>query len=109
FAQRMLGVARMMNGDLPGAVAPLTRSIELAPEDARSYILLGNVEYRLEQFGDAEGHFLAAISADPMASEPYFNLAKLYTRMKRSAEAKKFYDEALTRGAVPDADLERLL
>ena len=42
-----------------------------------------------------------------MASEPYYNLAFLYARAGRKEDARKYYQDALERGALPDPELER--
>ena len=80
--------------------------MELAPNDAKSQILLATISYRLDLIPKAESHFKAAISAEPTASEPYYNLALIYLREERIGEAKTYYYMALERGAVPDPALE---
>jgi pentatricopeptide repeat protein len=57
----------------------------------------------------AVAHYKSAISADPIPSEPYYNLARLYSQEKRMEESKKYYEKALERGAVPDPALEERL
>ena len=53
--------------------------------------------------------FKAAITADPTASEPYYNLALLSARDKHLDDARNYYQQALERGAVPDPPLEAKL
>ena len=87
----------------------MKRCVELAPDDAKAYLLLGTIAYRLTKMGDAEANFKSAITADPVPSEPYFNLALIYAKSGRLEEAREFYQKALERGALPDQALEMKL
>jgi tetratricopeptide (TPR) repeat protein len=108
YAHRMLGFALLTQGDTAGAEPCVRRSVELAQDDPKSRNLLGTICYRLGQTKDAETHFKAAISADAMFSDPYFNLALLLSRDKdRLTKAREYYQQALERGAVPDPKLEQ--
>jgi Flp pilus assembly protein TadD len=64
------------------------------------------ISYRLGDAGEAESNFKAAISADPMPSEPYFNLAMICAKSGRLGDGRGYYSQALERGAVPDQSLE---
>ena len=105
----MLGFSLMNLGDLPGAEQSIHRSVDLAPDDARNLNLLATVTYRLGNVKEAEALYKAAIAADPIPSEPYFNLALLCARDKRFGDARAYYQQALERGAVPDPKLEQTL
>jgi pentatricopeptide repeat protein len=83
--------------------------VELAPNDATSQMLLATIFYRLGRIGEAESHFKGAITADPLPSEPYYNLALICSRDGRLDEARGFYQQALERGALPDPKLEEKL
>jgi Flp pilus assembly protein TadD len=110
YAHRMLGFALLTQGDIAAAEPCVRRSVSLAQDDPKSQNLLGTICYRLGQPKDAETHFRAAISADPMFSEPYFNLAFLLARdPDRLPKAREYYQQALERGAVPDPKLEQTL
>jgi Tfp pilus assembly protein PilF len=61
------------------------------------------------QIDDAEANFKSAITADPVPSEPYFNLALIYANGKRLEDGREFYQKALERGALPDQSLEKKL
>ena len=87
----------------------IAKSVELAPNDAKSQLLLATLRYRLGRLGEAESHFKAAINADPMPSEPYYNLALLCSRDRRFEDAKNYYQQALERGAQPDPKLEETI
>jgi pentatricopeptide repeat protein len=64
---------------------------------------------RLGDNDKAESRFKAAINADPMLSEPYYNLALLFSRKGRMKDARDYYQKALERGALPDPALEKKL
>ena len=87
----------------------LGKAVELAPNDAKSQLLLATLRYRTGKLGEAESHFKAAINADPMPSEPYYNLALLCSRDRRFEDAKKYYQQALERGAQPNPKLEEAI
>lgn len=107
YAHRMLAYSLMLSGEISAAQEPASRSIEIAPHDPLGQIVMGAVRFRLGQASQAESHFKAAINADPMLSEPYFNLAILHARAKRINDAREYYSLALERGALPDPSLEK--
>ena len=109
YAHRMLGFAIYTQGDIEGAEPSVRKAVELAQDDHNSQKLLGVIYYRLGRSKDSERHFKAAITADPMPSEPYFNLAMLCARNKRLNDARTYYQQALERGAIPDPNLEKTL
>jgi tetratricopeptide (TPR) repeat protein len=109
YAYRMLGFSMMAMGDLEAAAENVRHSVELAPNDAKSQTLLAEIRYRQGKTGEAESHYKAAITADPMPSEPYFNLAMLCANSKRMELARDYYNQALERGAAPDPALEKRL
>lgn len=110
YAHRMLGFALLTQGDLAAAEPCVRHSVELAQDDPKSRNLLGTICYRLGQTKEAEANFKAAITADPMSSEPYFNLAFLLSRDSgQLPKAREYYQQALERGAVPDLKLEQTL
>ncbi len=109
YAHRMLGYSHMSLGDMAAAEINVRRAVDLAPQDAKSQLLLGSICYRLGRRAEAESHFKASITADPIPSEPYYNLALIYSRSNRLDRAREFYHQALERGAVPDLKLEKSL
>lgn len=109
YAFRMLGYSLMKLGDLPAAEQAVRHSVELAPDDAKSLMLLAKLCNVLRRAGEAESYLKAAITADPLLWEPYYSLAVLYSRDGRIEDAKNFYQQGLERGAVPDPALEEKL
>ena len=106
YANQMLGYSYYTMDDIPSAELYVRRAVDLAPDNAKSYLLLGKISYRLGQLGDAISNFKAAISVDPVPSEPYYNLAVLLVKDGKLDEAREYYNQALERGALPDANLE---
>ncbi len=109
YAHRMLAYSFMELRDYKSAEQSAKEAVNLAPDDAKGQFLLGIVSHRLGKIGEAESHYKAAISADPMPSDPYYNLARLYSKDKRKDEARNYYNLALEHGALPDPALEELL
>ncbi len=109
YPHRMLGFSLMSMGDLKLAEKSAKEAVDLAPDDAKNQMLYATICYRQSRTSEAESHFKAAITADPIPSEPYFNLALIYARTKRPDQARDYYNKALERGAVPDPALEKLL
>jgi len=109
YAHRMLGLSLYTQGDIPAAEQSVRRSVELAQDDHNSQPLPGVTPHQPGRSKDAETHFKAAITADPVPSEPYFNLAVICSRDKRLKEARSYYQQALERGAIPDPRLAEAL
>lgn len=109
YAHRMLAFALMHTGEISDARKSAIRCVEITPDDPLGQMVMGTISFHLGQMSDAETHFKAAINADPMLSEPYFNLAVLHSRNQRLDDAREYYSLALERGAVPDPNLEKAL
>ena len=107
YAHRMLGYSLMSLGDYAAAQGPALRATEIAPDDALACMLMATIYFRQGQTGEAETYYKAAISADPVQSDPYFNLAYLCAKDQRLDDARGYYEKALERGAVPDPSLEK--
>lgn len=54
----------------------------------------------------AVGHFENALKIQPESPDAHFNLAWTYSRLGRTAQARKSYDAAIRSGGLPDSDLE---
>jgi Flp pilus assembly protein TadD len=110
YAHRMLGYSFYLLGDLPAAEQNVKQAVALASDDAKSHFLLAAIAERQGRSKEAESEYKASISADPIPSEAYYQLAVLCSRVKnRLEEARAYYHQALERGAVPDLKLEQLL
>ena len=92
---RRLAAALIAAGDRSGAGAMLVRATKAAPEDARGWYALGELQAESGRPADAIAAFQAAVKADPDLAEAYNSLGGLL------AEAGKMSDaEAAFRGAL---------
>lgn len=94
--------------DLAGAIADLTRAVELAPAftDARNN--LGTIAYQSRRYADAERYFREALEHDPGAYAPTVNLGGVLLNLDRAKEALP-YNEYAVRQRPDDALAESQL
>lgn len=60
--------------DIEGAIACLSRAVEIAPQFARAWNYLGTIAYQTQKYAQAEGYFREALKQDPEAYPPLVNL-----------------------------------
>ncbi len=109
YPHRMLGLSYYVMGNYKGAEQSLKEAVMLAPDDAKALSLSGSIAQQLNRLGEAESFYKAAISADPLLSDPYYNLAWLCAKDGRLDIARAYYQQALEQGALPNPKLEKLL
>lgn len=102
----MMGVAQYRAGQDQQAIASLTETIRLDPANAPALLYLGNLETSAGNYEQAVGHFENALKIQPESPDAHFNLAWTYSRLGRTAQARKSYDAAIRCGGLPDSDLE---
>ena len=102
----MMGVAQYRSGQDQHAIASLTETVRLDPANAPALLYLGNLETSAGNYEKAVGHFENALKIQPESSDAHFNLAWTYSRLGRTAQARKSYDAAIRCGGLPDSDLE---
>lgn len=102
----MMGVAQYRAGLDQQALASLTETVRLNPANAPALLYLGNLESSAGNYEKAVDHFEKALKIHPESSEAHFNLAWTYSRLGRTAQARKSYDAAIRCGGLPDSDLE---
>lgn len=102
----MMGVAQYRAGLDQQAIASLTETVRLDPANAPALLYLGNLETSAGNYEKAVGCFENALKIQPESPEAHFNLAWTYSRLGRTAQARKSYDAAIRCGGLPDADLE---
>ena len=102
----MMGVAQYRAGLDRQAIASLTETVRLDPANAPALLYLGNLETSSGNYEKAVGHFENALKIQPESPEAHFNLAWTYSRLGRTARARKSYDAAIRCGGLPDSDLE---
>lgn len=102
----MMGVAQYRAGEDQRAIASLTETVRLDPANALALLYLGNLETSAENYEKAVIHFENALKIQPESPDAHFNLAWTYSRLGRTAQARKSYDAAIRSGGLPDSDLE---
>jgi tetratricopeptide (TPR) repeat protein len=94
-AHFLLGGAYFGQQDYPKAIAEYRRSVEIAPDYAPAYNLLGYAHRQAGQFGDAEQAFKKYIELIPTDPNPYDSYAELLMKMGRFDESITMYRKAL--------------
>lgn len=107
YAWRMTGYTQWKLGDLSAGERALRKALDVKPDDAASRLILAKIYFSQGRMGECESECRAAIAADPMISEAYYNLAVICSRSKRSDDAQRYYKQSLERGGLPDYNLEK--
>lgn len=102
----MMGVAQYRAGLDQQAIASLTETLRLDPANAPALLYLGNLETSAGNYEKAVVHFENSLKIQPQSPDAHFNLAWTYSRLGRTAQARKSYDAAIRSGGLPDSDLE---
>ena len=109
-----LGLATCLGrrGDLAGAERALTEARRIEPDNPTVIANLGLLQASKNDFPAAITSLTAALAADPGLDEARFNLAVVYAKAGRRAEAAAAARELLARlpqGAPQRSEVERLL
>lgn len=102
----MMGVSQYRIGLDQQAIASLSETVKLDPANADALLYLGNLETTAGNYEKAVGYFETALKIRPDSTETHFNLAWTYSRLGRTAPARKSYDSAILKGGLPDPELE---
>jgi Flp pilus assembly protein TadD len=73
--------------DVPGAIERLNKAVELSPQFAVAWNLLGTIAYQTGKFEQAESHFRRALKEDSELYPPLVNLGGALMALKRDREA----------------------
>jgi hypothetical protein len=73
--------------DVPGAIERLKKAVELSPQFAVAWNLLGTIAYQTGKFEQAEGYFRRALQQDSELYAPLVNLGGALLALKRDQEA----------------------
>ncbi len=98
-----LGIAHSEAGELEEAVRCCKRSLKERPSHAESHYNLGKAQRKLEQWREAERSYLRARQLDPGSPQVANNLAALYCRQGRYADAMPLLAEARARMPADEA------
>jgi tetratricopeptide (TPR) repeat protein len=82
-------------GDLKGSAASARRVVELLPHSVTAWAELGNALGRQEQFAAAADAYIEGLRRDPDNYWARHNLAGLYLRLDRRADAEREYQRVL--------------
>jgi len=93
-----LGKARMQANDTPGSLQHFQKAIDLYPNYAEAYQLMGVVNLETGKFADAEPQLAKATEIEPKLTTAFFALGICRNQMAKYAEA----EIALARGLELD-------
>jgi tetratricopeptide (TPR) repeat protein len=94
-ARFLLGGAYFGQQDMPRAIQEYRKAVEVAPDFAPAYNLLGYAERQVGAFGEAERAFKKYIELIPGDPNPYDSYAELLMKMGRFDESIAMYQKAL--------------
>jgi Flp pilus assembly protein TadD len=107
----VLGQIKFREGKYDDAFAALSQAAQINPQNAKVQNFLGLTLSEKGMRGPAETAFRKAIQFDPDFAQAHMNLAVVYiTQTPPLAElAKWHYQKAISAGAPPKPDLEKLI
>jgi TolB-like protein/Tfp pilus assembly protein PilF/class 3 adenylate cyclase len=82
--------------DYDGALKELEKAKELLPNEARIYVTIGAVDRRSGRLQEAETNFRRAVELDPRNFLVLMEAGSTFSGMRRYAEAKRLYEQALS-------------
>ncbi|MEA2723722.1 MAG: hypothetical protein QOH59_1493 [Gemmatimonadales bacterium] len=94
-AHFLLGGAYFGQQDMPKAIQEYRKAVEVAPDFAPAYNLLGYAERQVGAYGEAEAAFKKYIELIPGDPNPYDSYAELLMKMGRFDESIAMYRKAL--------------
>ena len=82
--------------DYNRALQELEKAKELLPNEARIYITIGAIDRRTARFREADANFRRAVELDPRNFIVLMEAGSTFQGMRRYAEAKRLYEQALS-------------
>lgn len=104
YVDPRLRIASLYEGRDHEAAAELKTAIQINPQRADSYVLLGQIYLRNKQYQQAAEQFEKALSIDPNNSDAHYRLGQAYVSLETPEKAIKEYKAALQRAPI-NADL----
>ena len=92
---KALGVVLQQTGRLSESVAPMQRSVALAPQDPEAHNNLGVTLQELGRLDEAEASYQQAIALQPDLAEAHYNLGNTRHELGRSDAATASYQQAI--------------
>ncbi|MFO0596899.1 MAG: tetratricopeptide repeat protein [Myxococcaceae bacterium] len=99
---RRLGLALAERGDGPRAEKLLLRAVERDPGDIESWATLGRIAEAAGQNAKSLEAWEKALERDPENREVLLSAGRLALKLKRTADAKAYFDEVLSQGRDPE-------
>jgi type IV pilus biogenesis/stability protein PilW len=90
-----LGKARLLQGDLAGALSELSKAEVINPRNIDTMTLLGLTYYSRKDYDKAIEYFERALAIDPSKSEVHNNLGLVYMDMREYDKAKREFELCL--------------
>ncbi|MGB3534546.1 MAG: tetratricopeptide repeat protein [Microcoleaceae cyanobacterium] len=87
--------ANILAGNLEAAVMALESAIQLKPDLATAYLVVGNALQKTHQLPFAIWAYTQALDIDPQLTEALANLGSVYYQLKRFTEAIDCYQDAV--------------
>lgn len=105
------GMISWRNGELEKADRYLSRGLLLDPQSAQLHNYMGIVHHSRQRLPEAATEFRKAVELDPGHAEARFNLAVVLATSTppEMAEARKYYESAISLGSERNQDLEKIL
>lgn len=106
-----LGLTYFRANRLNDSMRAFEESLVRDSQQALAHHYLGIIASRLKQAPRAEKEFRTALAINPDFGEAHFNLAVLYIGWEppQIDKARTEYQSAISKGVVPDANLQKLL
>ena len=90
-----LGKARLLQGDLAGALSELAKADTMRPNNVDTLTLLGLTYYSRKDYQEAIDFFNRALAVEPGRSEVHNNLGLVYLDTKDYVRARQEFETAL--------------
>ncbi len=77
------------------AIVACKNSLDIVPDNANAYKILGDILYRQGRQGDALGIYAKALAIDPDLASIYANVGTIYADRAKWTEALDYYQQAI--------------
>ena len=95
FAWKVLGALLKQTGRTVESLAPMRKSVQLAPQDAQAHTNLGLTLKELGKLEEAEASHADAIALEPNFSKAHYNLGNTLKELGRLQDAEASYTRAI--------------
>lgn len=92
----ILGTVSAMHGDYQSALTYHQKALALKPGDTSMLMNVADVHKKLQNFDEAEKHYMQAVESNPNLWQVYFNASLFYWENGQIERALRGYQQALT-------------